>query len=158
MDALKTIDECHLAALSMDLENRGRQHLAPASYTTLGIRTAQTILYLLGKAAYHRGPAVRPSPGNRTGPWISPSGIAGAPTSRPGSSVTGFEVLAGEQPLPIAAVSRRDSSTIRIELEDAVAVDFSPYATCTAPIPDTSNPVRDNTELRLPLEPFSQSM
>jgi hypothetical protein len=39
----------------------------------------------------------------------------------PGSSVTGFEVLAGGQLLPIAAVARRDSSTIRIELEDAVA-------------------------------------
>jgi hypothetical protein len=155
MDALKTIDECHLAALSLDLENRGRQHLAPASYTTLGIRTAQTILYLLGKAAYHRGPAVTAVTRESDRTVDIAIRHRGGTDFTPGSSVTGFEVLAGEQLLPIAAASRRDSSTIRIELEDAVAVDFSVRYLYGAH-PDTSNPVRDNTELRLPLEPFSQ--
>jgi hypothetical protein len=155
MDVLETVEECHLAAVSMDLENRGRQHLAPASYTTLGVRTAQTILYLLGKTPYHRGPAVkeitRPSSriihvvmehrgGNDFSPW---------------TDITGFEVLSDGQPQAIAAVSRQSGHTIRIEMEDnapgTVRVRYLYGAH-----PNTSNPVRDNTDLRLPLEPFAQ--
>ena len=155
MDALTTIDECHLAALSMDLENRGRQHLAPASYTTLGRRTAQTILYLLGKVPYHRGPAMTTV--TRTSERIIDIVIQhrGGTDFTPLSSVTGFEVHAGGQLLPVADVSRWDNHTIRIELEDTVPKNFSVRYLYGAH-PDTSNPVRDNTELRLPLEPFSQ--
>jgi hypothetical protein len=153
MDALESIDECHLAAQSIDLENRGRQHLAPASYTTLGLRTAQTILFLLGRAAYHRGPsvadvtvaserfidvAIRHRGGTDFTPW---------------SAVSGFDIRSDGQPLPIASVSRKDGSTIRIELEGSVPEDLSVRYLYGAH-PDTSNPVRDNTDLRLPLDPF----
>lgn len=155
MDALKTVDECHLAALSIDLENRGRQHLAPESYATLGIRTARTILYLLGKVSYHRGPAITAVT------RVSDSAIdvaiehRGGTDFTPWSAITGFDVLSGQQPLPIASVSRRNGSTIHIELEDRVPRDFSVRYLYGAH-PDASNPVRDNTAQRLPLEPFSQ--
>jgi hypothetical protein len=155
MDALETIEECHLAGLSIDLENRGRQHLAPASYTTLGLRTAQTILFLLGKASFHRGPSV-------AGVTVESDRFIdiairhrGGTDFTPWSAVTGFEVWSGGQAIPIASVSRKDGSTIRIELEGNVPTDISVRYLYGAH-PDTSNPVRDNTDLRLPLEPFTQ--
>ena len=155
MDALVTIAECHLAALSIDLENRGRQHLAPTAYTTLGIRTAQTILFLLGKVPYHRGPfiaevnrvaartidiAIHHRGGNDFSPWMD---------------ITGFEVLSADQPLPIGSVFRKDSHTIRIELDNDLDNTFSVRYQYGAH-PDTSRPVLDNTDLRLPLEPYFQ--
>ncbi len=155
MDVLKTIEECHLAALSTDLENRGRQHLAPESYSTLGIRTAQTILYLLGKATYHRGPAIASV--TRASDRVIDIAILhrGGTDFTPWSGITGFEILSGQQPVSIASVTRKDAHTIRIELEDGAPASISVRYLYGAH-PDTSNPVRDNTDLALPLEPFSQ--
>lgn len=153
MDALDTIRECHLAALSLDLENRGRQHLAPSSYTTLGVRTAQTILYLLGKVPYHRGPAI--STLSRVADRIIDVTIAhrGGTDFTPWTDVTGFEVVSGKQSLPIAAISRKDGSTVRIEFEAPAAGNVNLRYLYGAH-PDTSSPIRDNTDLRLPLEPY----
>ena len=153
MDALETIEECHLAALSIDLENRGRQHLAPASYAVLGARTARTILYLLDKAAFHRGPAVADV--TRASDRTIRVAIRhrGGTDFTPWSDITGFDVYAGGRRLPIAAVSRGDGRTINIRLEDEVPQTFSVRYLYGAH-PDTSNPVRDNTDLRMPLEPF----
>ena len=155
MDALETIDECHLAALSMDLKNRGRQHLAPASYTTLGMRTAQTISYLLGKTPFHRGPAITAA--TRVSDRVIEVAIGhrGGTDFTPGSEITGFDVLSDQQPLPIASASRKDGNTIRIELVNEIPKTISVRYLYGAH-PDTSNPVRDNTDRRLPLEPFSQ--
>ncbi len=155
MDALKTIDECHLAALSIDLENHGRQHLMPAAYSILGVRTAQTIFYLLGKVHFHRGPAI--STVTRLSDRVIDIAIRqqGGTDFTPWSEITGFEVLSGREPLPIASVFRKDGNTIRIELEDDGPEAFSVRYLYGAH-PDTSSPVRDNTELCLPLEPFSQ--
>jgi len=154
MDALETIAECHLAAMSMDLENRGRQHLTAASYTTLGIRTAQTILYLLGKANYHRGPMVS-TVSRQSDRTITVSiDHDGGTDFTPWESITGFEVLGDGRLLTIATVVRENGHTIRIELEDGgpgpVRVRYLYGAH-----PDTDNAVHDNTGLRLPLEPFS---
>jgi len=157
MDALETIEECHLAAMSIDLENRGRQHLAPASYTALGVRTAQTILYLLDKASYHRGPSLR----GVTRPSTRHIDIAvehrGGTDFTPWEKITGFEVLAGNRPQSLAAVRRTNGHTIRIELEEdapnPVRVRYLHGAH-----PNTANPVRDNSDLQLPLEPFSQEI
>jgi hypothetical protein len=157
MDALETIEECYLAALSIDLENLGRQHLAPSSYSTLGIRTAQTILHLLDKVSYHRGPSIAAVT------RISDRSIdltiqhRGGNDFEPGSAITGFEVLSDQQPLPIASVSRKDGKTIRIELADEAPTGLNVRYLHGAH-PDASNPVRDNTELHLPLEPFSKLM
>lgn len=155
MDALKTIDECHLAALSIDLQNRGRQHLAPASYATLGIRTSQTILYLLGKVPYHRGPAIQAVTRSSNRIIDIAVGHRGGTDFTPRSSITGFEVLFNRQSLPIASVSRKDDHTIRIEMIGEIPNDCNVRYLYGAH-PDTSNPVRDNTDLNLPLEPFGQ--
>ena len=156
MDALESIDECYLAALSIDLENLGRQHLAPAAYSTLGIRTAQTILYLLDKVTYHRGPQIATVA--RITDRIVDLTIQhrGGRDFSPGSLITGFEVLFDQRPLTIASVSRQDNQTIRVELAEDAPEGFGVRYLYGAH-PDATHPVRDNTELRLPLEPFSQN-
>jgi hypothetical protein len=152
---MRFIDECYLAALSMDLKNRGRQHLMPAAYTTLGIRTAQTILYLLGKAAYHRGPLIAAV--QRASDRVIDITIRqrGGTDFTPRTDISGFEVLAGHTPLAIAAVYRKNRNTIRIELKNGAPEDVKVRYLYGAH-PDTTAAVRDNTALRLPLEPFSQ--
>ena len=157
MDALETIPECHLAALSMDLENRGRQHLAPDAYTTLGVRTAQTILYLLGKVPYHRGPFVRIVTRPSARSFDIEIEHRGGTDFTPWEEITGFDILADSQPQSIAAVRRINGHAIRIELEeDATGVVSVRYL--YGANPDTSNAVRDNSDLRLPLEPFSLTL
>jgi hypothetical protein len=153
MDALQTIDECHLAGLSIDLENRGRQHLAPDAYTALGVRTAQTILYLLDKMPYHRGPAIAAV--TRSSAKTVDVAIAhrGGTDFTPWTDISGFEVVSGDRSLAIAGVYRKDAVTIRIALEneadDQVFVRYLYGAH-----PNTTRAVRDNTDLRLPLEPY----
>jgi hypothetical protein len=155
MDVLRTIDQCYLAAISMDLKNRGRQHLMPGAYTTLGIRTAQTILYLLGKAAYHRGPFIAAV--HRESDRVIDITIRqrGGTDFTPRTGISGFEVLAGQKRLTIASVNRQNKDTIRIDLKtnapEVVKVRYLYGAH-----PDTTAAVHDNTALRLPLEPFSQ--
>jgi hypothetical protein len=72
----------------------------------------------------------------------------------PWSAITGFAVLSDQQPLPIASVARKDSNTIRIAGRTSAPADLTVRYLYGAH-PDTSNPVRDNTDLHLPLEPFS---
>ncbi len=153
MDALDIIDDCHLAGLSMDLKNRGRQHLAPAAYTTLGIRTAQTILYLLGKVPYHRGPAIS-AVFRRSAKAVDVILThRGGTDFSPWTEISGFELFSGDRALTIAAVRRQDADTIRIELEDN-APDPITVRYLYGAHPDTTNAVHDNTDLRLPLEPY----
>jgi hypothetical protein len=153
MDALETIQECYLAALSIDLENRGRQHLAPASYSALGVRTAQTILYLLGKRSYHRGPVITAVTHVSAREIDVTMSHRGGTDFRPKTDITGFEVISGDKPLPIAGVRRIDGSTIRIALKADADLNFIVRYLYGAH-PNTANPVRDNTDLRLPLEPY----
>jgi hypothetical protein len=153
MDALETIQECYLAALSIDLENRGRQHLTPASYSTLGVRTAQTILYLLGKRSYHRGPVITAVTHVSAREIDVTLSHRGGTDFTPVTDITGFEVISGDKPLPIAGVHRIDGSTIRIALKADADLNFIVRYLYGA-YPNTANPVRDNTDLRLPLEPY----
>jgi hypothetical protein len=153
MEALDIIDECHLAGLSMDLENRGRQHLAPAAYSTLGIRAAQTILYLLNKVPYHRGPTIA-AVFRRSAQEVDVTlAHRGGTDFTPWTDISGFEVFSGDAAMAIAKVRRQDADTIRIELEDD-APDPVTVRYLYGAHPDTTNPVHDNTDLRLPLEPY----
>lgn len=153
MDVLKTVDECHLAGLSMDLENRGRQHLAPVAYTALGIRAAQTILYLLDKMPYHRGPAIATVTRQSAKSIDVTIAHRGGTDFTPWTDISGFEVISGDRSLAIAGVHRRDAVTIRIELENE-ADDTALVRYLYGAHPNTTNAVRDNTDLRLPLEPY----
>ncbi len=153
MDVLRRLPECYLAALSMDLKNRGRQHLATAAYTTLGLRTARTIEYVAGRAAFHRGPHIVAVA--RTAERTIDVGLRhrGGTDFTPAAGISGFSVVSGEETLPIVSVSRHDANTIRI----VTAVDLPERFRLRylyGAHPDTTRAVHDNSALRLPLEPY----
>jgi hypothetical protein len=154
VSATQNIPDCYLAATTLDLKNHGRQHLAPEAYTELGLRVAQTVLYLLGKAQFHRGPtAKRVVLTSETSLDIELQHHGGNDIA-PLFGITGFEVLQGNTSIPIAQVQRQDPSTIRIFLNKAADRPLTVRYLYGA-MPDITGAVRDNSTLRLPLEPFT---
>jgi len=149
----ETVPDGYLAATTLDLKNHGRQHLAPAAYTTLGLRVAQTVLYILGKEKYYRGPRVTGV--NRADSRTLDVTIqhSGGTDFTPVSGISGWEALAGETLLPVSEVFRRDAQTIRIVLKNTVANDIKIRYLYGAE-PDTSRPVLDNSKMSLPLEEY----
>jgi len=151
--ATDSIPDCYLAATTLDLQNLGRQHLSPEAYTELGVRVAQTVLYLLGKADYHRGPTIDEI--KRPGNTIIDIGLQhhGGNDFAPLFGITGFEVLQGSKSLSIAQAQRIDPRTIRIRLNQSVDGPLIVRYLYGA-MPDSTGAVKDNSTLRLPLEPF----
>lgn len=149
----ENVPDCYPAATTLDLENHGRQHLAPNAYTTLGLRVAQTVLYILGKENYYRGPRV--SAVNRVDNRTIDVTIEhrGGTDFIPFQGISGWEVLAGETPLPVSEVFRRDAETIRIILKNPLADNLTIRYLYGA-MPDTTRPVLDNSALALPLEEY----
>jgi len=149
----KNVPDCYLAATTLDLENHGRQHLAPDAYTTLGLRVAQTVLYILGKESYYRGPWVTAV--NRIDSRTLDVTIRhrGGTDFTPVSRISGWEVLAGETALPVSEVYRRDAETIRIILKNTFA-GLVKVRYLYGAMPDTTRPVLDNSALALPLEEY----
>ena len=143
--------DCYLAATTLDLKNKGRQHLADSAYLTMGYRVAQTVLFVLGEEAYHRGPSI-------AGARLIDSRTIdvnlehrGGTDITPDSDMTGWEVLANGASMPLTRVFRHDSQTIRIELGRPVAQKFLIRYLYGA-MPDTVRPVVDNSAMVLPLE------
>lgn len=152
---IQDIPQCYMAATTMDLKNLGRQHLAPEAYTTLGLRTAQTILYLLGEETYYRGPTVISSF------KIDPRTIEvrllhrGGNDFQPQSGITGWRIFQGSEKIPIEDVSRADSRTIHIRLANPVQGSLH-LSYLYGAMPDTKHPIRDNSAMELPLESYEQ--
>ena len=153
----QNLAECYLAATTLDLENHGKQHLAPKAYTSLGRRVAQTVFYILGEEEYHRGPEVAE---------VRPINIKtldikirhrGGTDFTPLSEIAGWEVLAKESPLSIAEVFRHDPQTIRIVL-DRPLTGKQEIRYLYGAMPDASNPVLDNSALSLPLEEYQSEV
>lgn len=151
--ATQNIPDCHLAATTLDLENLGRQHLSPEAYGELGLRLSQTVLYLLGKSNYYRGPSLDRL--RRVSPTIVDIDLhhRGGSDFAPLFDITGFEVRHQDTPLAIAQVQRHNLRTIRIHLA-APAPGPLTVRYLYGAMPDSSAAVRDNSKLRLPLEPF----
>jgi hypothetical protein len=117
------------------------------------MRAAQTILYLLNKVPYHRGPTIA-AVFRRSAQEVDVSlAHRGGTDFTPWTDISGFEVFSGDAAMAIANVRRQDADTIRIELEDD-APDPVTVRYLYGAHPDTTNPVHDNTDLRLPLEPY----
>jgi len=154
---IDNVAECYPAATTLDLNNRGKQHMHPVAYTTIGHRVAQTVSYILGKAKYFRGPtatAARQINDRRIDVIIQHRGGA---DFTPSSGISGWEILVNERVLPIADVKRHDPSTISIILEKPL----SEHATVRylyGAVPDTRNPVVDNSALSLPLEEYQSQV
>ena len=145
--------DCSLAATTVDLQNLGRQHLAPQAYTLLGRRVAQTVLHLLDKATYHRGPyivhAQKPDDTTIELRMAHRGGNDFSPTR----GITGFKAFRGETPVAIDTVQRTAPDVIRIRLSQAAQGPLRLYYLYGA-MPDSQGAVHDNSALQLPLEPF----
>jgi hypothetical protein len=154
---VNNVADCYLAATTLDLKNHGRQHLTPKAYISMGNRVAQTVLYVLGKETYHRGPGVTTIKqiDNRT------IEIAikhhGGSDFKPAAGITGWEVIANGTSVPIAKVYRHDPQAIRILLERPLD-DKAQIRYLYGAMPDTKNPVLDNSPLSLPLEEFQSDI
>ena len=154
---VENVAECYLAATTLDLKNHGRQHLTPKAYISMGNRVAQTVLHVLGKETYHRGPNVT----NVKQIDSSTLEIAiqhnGGNDFKPAIGITGWEVIANGSSVPIAKVYRHDPQTIRILLERPLAHQAQIRYLYGA-MPDAKNPVIDNSPLSLPLEEFQSDI
>lgn len=146
------VQACYLAATSLDLKNKGRQHLDPAAYTTLGLRVAQTVLYLLGEEAYYRGPSV-------FGATVVDDETIDVRLSHhegfdftPARMISGWEIVSRGERVPIADVARKNGHTVRITTAEALKGPLIIRYLYGA-MPDTSRSIHDNSPMELPLEP-----
>ena len=147
------ITNSYLAATTLDLKNHGRQHLTPKAYITLARRVSQSILHLLDKETYHRGPTV--SDVNRINDQTIEVRIqhnAGSDFT-PDSEITGWEVIARGVSVPITNVYRHDPQTIRIDLAHPLN-DKAQIRYLYGAMPDVKRPVLDNSPMALPLEEY----
>jgi hypothetical protein len=145
--------DCYLAATTLDLKNHGRQHLTPSAYITMGKRVAQTVLHILGKETYHRGPQVINV--NQIDSHTLEVKIkhSGGNDFKPSSGITGWQILAGGLPIPIAEVKRYDPQTIRINLERPLT-EKAEIRYLYGADPDVKGAVLDNSPMSFPLEEY----
>jgi hypothetical protein len=145
--------ECYLAATTLDLKNRGKQHMHPRAYTAMGYRAAQTVLYILGAENYYRGPTAtiaRKVNDRRIDVSIE---HRGGRDFKPASKISGWEILVDKESRSISSVKRRNSATISIILEEPLT-ETATVRYLYGAMPDARNPVVDNSPLTLPLEPY----
>ena len=154
---VENVAECYLAATTLDLKNHGRQHLTPKAYISMGNRVAQTVLHVLGKETYHRGPNVTNVKQIDSSTLEIAIRHRGGSDFKPATGITGWEVIADGISVPIKKVYRHNPQTIRIRLErplDGKAQIRYLYGA----MPDEKNPVIDNSPLSLPLEEFQSDI
>ena len=145
--------DCYLAATTLDLKNHGRQHLTQSAYITLGKRVAQTVLHILGKETYHRGPQVINV--NQIDSHTLEVKIkhSGGNDFKPSAGITGWQILTGGLPMPIVEVKRQDPQTIRINLERPLT-EKAEIRYLYGANPDAKGAVLDNSPMSLPLEQY----
>lgn len=147
----ETVPDCYLAATTLDLKNRGRQHLSAGAYIKMGHRVAQTVLFVLGEETYHRGPAIAGAKQIDARTIEVRIEHRGGTDFTPISEMTGWEVRASDTSVPLTKVFRHDPQTIRIILERPLA-QKTMIRYLYGAMPDTTRPVVDNSAMSLPLE------
>jgi hypothetical protein len=151
------VTDCYLAATTLDLKNHGRQHLKPEAYISMGIRVSQTVLHIVGKESYHRGPhaiMARQVDDQTVAIKIEHSGGS---DFIPVSKISGWEIVANGEQVPIQDVYRYDPRTIHI----VTGRPFGPQAYVRylyGAMPEVDRPVMDNTPLSLPLEEYQSKI
>jgi hypothetical protein len=149
----ETVADCYLAATTLDLKNQGKQHLSAEAYITMGRRVAHTVLYILGEEEYYRGPEVAGVKRIDERTIDVELSHRGGTDFTPDSGISGWEILANGTLVPIAEVYRHDFQTIRIMLKKPLT-GTATIRYMYGAMPDTSNPVLDNSPMRLPLEEY----
>ncbi len=150
---VETVADCYLAATTLDLKNHGRQHLTPKAYISMGKRVAQTVLYVLGKTHYHRGPRVMHAKQLDARTVEIKIRHDGGDDFTPASGISGWDVIVNGMRVPLSEVYRLDAQTIRIVTARPLAENASVRYLYGA-MPDVSHPVLDNSPLSLPLEEY----
>jgi hypothetical protein len=152
-----TVSDCYLAATTLDLKNHGRQHLTPKAYIVMGQRVAQTVLHIVGKEPYHRGPQVVAA--RRIDDTTVEINIKhnGGNDFMPVSGISGWEIMTDGRPVPIKEVYRHDARTIRIITAQTIGSQASVHYLYGA-MPDVKHPVVDNSPLSLPLEEYQSEI
>ena len=154
---VETVADCYLAATTLDLENHGRQHLKPQAYISMGNRVAQAVLHIVGKEEYHRGPQVvhtRQIDDRTVEIKIQHNG---GNDIKPASGISGWEIIANGEQIPIQEVYRHDAQTIRIVTQHPITEQASIRYLYGA-MPDVNYPVLDNSPLSLPLEEYQSQI
>jgi len=154
---VETVADCYLAATTLDLKNHGRQHLRPKAYISMGNRVAQTVLYVLGIEGYYRGPQVIDAKQIDDHTVEIKIKHSGGDDFKPASGISGWEVIANNERVPVKTVYRHDALTIRIALERPLTGKATIRYLYGA-MPDVSHPVMDNSPLSLPLEEFHSNI
>lgn len=151
------VADCYLAATTLDLKNHGRQHLAPGAYITLGKRVAQTVLHILGKETYHRGPQIITVKQVDSYTLEIKIKHSGGSDFNPSSGITGWQIRTGGSTIPIVDVRRHDPQTIQIDLEQPLTEKASIRYLYGAN-PDVNGAVLDNSPMSLPLEEYQSEI
>ncbi|MGD8942548.1 MAG: sialate O-acetylesterase [Desulfobacterales bacterium] len=154
---VENVSDCYLAATALDLKNHGRQHLTPKAYTVMGRRVAQTVLHIVGKEPYHRGPQVVDA--RRIDDYTVEIKIQhhGGNDIQPASGISGWQIIAQGLPVPIQEVYRHDARTIRIVTAQALSGQASVRYLYGA-MPNVKRAVLDNSPLSLPLEEYQSEI
>jgi hypothetical protein len=152
-----TVPECYRAATTLDLKNHGRQHLSPKAYITLGERVAQTVLHILGKESYHRGPQVINVKQIDSYTLEIKIAHSGGSDFNPSSGITGWQIQAGGLPIAIVEAKRHDPQTIRITLEQPLT-EKAEIRYLYGANPDVRGAVLDNSPMTLPLEEYASEI
>ena len=119
----------------------------------MGRRVAYTVLYILGEEEYYRGPEVAAVKRIDERSIEAKLSHRGGTDFTPDSGISGWEILADGTLMPIAEVYRHDPQTIRIMLKKPLTGTATIQYMYGA-MPDASNPVLDNSPMRLPLEEY----
>ncbi len=149
----ENLADCYLAASTLDLKNHGRQHLTPKAYISMGNRVAQTVLYILGKETYHRGPSVSSVKQMDDHTLEIALKHNGGSDFEPATGITGWEVIVKDAPVPITNVFRHNPHTIRIRLKRPLN-GKAEIRYLYGAMPDVKHPVLDNSPMSLPLEEY----
>jgi hypothetical protein len=153
----ENVADCYLAATILDLKNQGREHLTPDSFITMGYRVAQTVLFIVGKEKYCRGPHVAEVRQLDSHTIEARIKHRGGSDFTPDSGISGWEILVNGVSVPIAKVYRHDPQTIRIILANPLT-SKAKIRYLYGTMPDTSKPVLDNSSMVLPLEEFQSKI
>jgi hypothetical protein len=151
------VSDCYLAATTLDLKNHGRQHLTPKAYIVMGQRVAQAILHIVGKEPYHRGPQVIVAGKIDARTVEIKIRHNGGNDFAPVSGISGWEIIAAGESVPIQKVYRHDARTIRIVTAQPLSGPASIRYLYGA-MPDVRHAVLDNSPLSLPLEEYQSKI
>ncbi len=143
-----------LSALCIDFELHSGDHYVKDGYDTLGGRLANAVGWYHGASSYYRGPAIGTVVfrGTARDTVLVAVRHRGGTDITPDSAMTGFEVFDSTGRCGVMSAWRLCADTIALVLSSRVAGNGT-VRYLYGKSPNTTSLVRDNTTLRLPLEP-----